>query len=180
MRTEAETPNEEFSQQIISYLIELLLQCLTWNYPRPTDGPRLVPTPLNMSLKQQLAALAQVVQQHGLPSAAYNGRIVRTNKAREKTITKWAPWYHNKQSAILMHNFCYNEFTHPNFNAPLVNTFKAVLQQHTPLARVANLQPAKASQCSSSGEEDCLKRSSTSPKTLPQQIQKLRTGLHAK
>ena len=44
MRTEAKTPSREFSLEVISCLIKQLLQHLTWNYPRLTDGHRLVPT----------------------------------------------------------------------------------------------------------------------------------------
>ena len=44
VRTKAKTPGWEFSLEAINYLIELLLQPVPWNYPRPTGGHRLVPT----------------------------------------------------------------------------------------------------------------------------------------
>ena len=33
VRTNAKTPGGEFSFDVISYLIKLLLQCVMWNYP---------------------------------------------------------------------------------------------------------------------------------------------------
>ena len=43
VRTEVKTPIEEFSHQVISCLIKLLLQRLTWNYLWLMDGHGLVP-----------------------------------------------------------------------------------------------------------------------------------------
>ena len=42
--TGTKTPTREFPLEVISCLIELLCQRLTWNYPQPMDGHRLVPT----------------------------------------------------------------------------------------------------------------------------------------
>ena len=44
VRTNAKTPSGEFSHEAIRYLIELLLQGVTWNYLQPTDGHGLVRT----------------------------------------------------------------------------------------------------------------------------------------
>ena len=55
VRTDAKTPGGEFSLDVISYLIELLLQYVMWNYPQPTGGHGLVPTP---SPTQMVPALA--------------------------------------------------------------------------------------------------------------------------
>ena len=44
LRTNTKTRCRELSHEIISYLIELLLQCVMWNYPQPMDSHGLVPS----------------------------------------------------------------------------------------------------------------------------------------